>query len=306
MRLGVAGWPVAQSRSPAMQNAALAAAGLTGWRYQLLPIPPCAFDETVAALPERGFKGINVTIPHKERALELALAGGGEVSARAAAIGAANTLVFDPSGAIRADNTDAPALIGALGRPAAGLTAVVLGAGGSARAAVWALLDAGAAQVSVWNRTPERARALCEALGGGTVVADPPPADLLVNCTSIGLHAGAGAAGAGAAGTGAAGAGAAGAGAAGAGGAGAAERDVAELAALPVGASELQYGIVVDLVYREGGTALLRRAREQGLETVGGLELLIGQGALSFEQFTGVPSNTAAMRSALGLQSMAR
>ena len=145
--------------------------------------------------------------------------------------------------------------------------------------------------MSVWNRTPERARALCEALGGGTVVADPPPADLLVNCTSIGLHAGAGAAGAGAAG---------------AGGAGAAERDVAELAALPVGASELQYGIVVDLVYREGGTALLRRAREQGLETVGGLELLIGQGALSFEQFTGVPSNTAAMRSALGLQSMAR
>ena len=66
-RLGVVGWPVAHSRSPAMQNAALEAVGLAGWRYQLLPIPPELFDETVAALPAAGFRGVNVTIPHKQR-----------------------------------------------------------------------------------------------------------------------------------------------------------------------------------------------------------------------------------------------
>src|SRR6185437_2937145 len=106
-RLGVLGWPVAHSRSPAIQNAALAAAGLHEWRYQLLPVPPGLFDETVTALSGAGFAGANVTIPHKQAALALA----GEVSPRARAIGAANTLTFGPGGQIAADNTDAPALI---------------------------------------------------------------------------------------------------------------------------------------------------------------------------------------------------
>ncbi len=181
-RLGVVGWPVAHSRSPAMHNAALEAVGLGGWRYQHLPIPPELFDEAVSALPGAGFRGVNVTIPHKRAALALAT----DPTPRALAIGAANTLVFEDGGRIHADNTDAPGLIDGLPFRPAGRTALVLGAGGSARAALWALLDAGAREVRVWNRTPARARDLCAELGG-TPVERAEPADLLVNCTSVGL-----------------------------------------------------------------------------------------------------------------------
>ena len=83
-RLGVLGWPVAHSRSPAIQNAALAAVGLAGWRYQLLPVPPELFDETVRALPAAGFRGANVTIPHKQAALALADAASERARARSA------------------------------------------------------------------------------------------------------------------------------------------------------------------------------------------------------------------------------
>src|SRR5262249_43812717 len=152
-RLGVLGWPVGHSRSPVIQNAALRAAGLTGWRYQLLPAPGDVFDELVAALPDAGFRGANATIPHKTAALALAT----DPTARARAIGAANTLVFEADGAVVADNTDAPAVSASLPIRLTGSTALVLGAGGSARAAVWALQEAGAAEVRVWNRTPERA-----------------------------------------------------------------------------------------------------------------------------------------------------
>ena len=105
-RLGVLGWPVAHSRSPAMQNAALRALGLDDWHYQRLPVPTELFDETVRALPAAGFVGANVTVPHKEAALALAT----EATEAARAIGAANTLTFDGA-AIHADNTDAPGLM---------------------------------------------------------------------------------------------------------------------------------------------------------------------------------------------------
>jgi len=110
-RLGVLGWPVAHSRSPAMQRAALEAAGLDGWTYQLLPVPPELFDETVRALPAAGFLGANVTIPHKEAALALA----DSATPLARTIGAANTLTFTVDG-IEADNTDAPGLLAAMPR----------------------------------------------------------------------------------------------------------------------------------------------------------------------------------------------
>ena len=170
-RLGVCGWPVAHSRSPAMHEAALAAVGLEGWSYQQLPLPPELFAETVRALPAAGFRGVNVTIPHKQAALALA----DTASDAAREIGAANTLTFERDGAINADNTDAPGLIAALGErwDPAGRRVLVLGAGGAARAAVWALLQAGAADVAVWNRTAERARALAGELGG-RAVEEPP------------------------------------------------------------------------------------------------------------------------------------
>ncbi len=259
-RLGVLGWPVRHSRSPAIQNAALRAAGLTGWRYQLLPVAPELFAEVLKALPAAGFRGANVTIPHKHEALALST----DPTPRARAIGAANTLTFE-RGRIAADNTDAPALIAALPLDIAGGSALVLGAGGAARAAVWALRDAGAVSVRVWNRTPGRARALCEQLRA-TPVDDAGPADVLVNCTSVGLDG--------------------------------SER----LDGLPLSADDLQtFGCIVDFVYAGGGTALIRAARRLGVPTVDGLELLVGQGALSFEQFTGRPAPVEAMRVAAGL-----
>lgn len=262
-RLGVLGWPVAHSLSPAIHNAALQAAGLDGWRYQLLPVPPELLTETVRGLPAAGFAGANVTIPHKEAALAVAT----RPSDRARAIGAANTLVF-AGGEIAADNTDAPALIAALPHDPAGADALVLGAGGSARAAIWALRDAGAARVRVWNRTAERAATLARELGAEPVrradLAGAAP-DLLVNCTAVGL------------------------------------RGELSLAGLPVQASDVaRAGCVVDLVYRSEGTALVSVARAAGVPAVDGLTILIGQGALSFRQFTGREPSLDAMRAAVG------
>jgi shikimate dehydrogenase len=259
-RLGVLGWPVGHSLAPAMQNAALQAVGLRDWRYQLLPVPPELFDETVKALEPAGFRGANVTIPHKEKALRLA----DKPTARAAAIGAANTLVFASDGEIHADNTDAPALIEALPIDIRGRTAFVLGAGGTARAAVWALLDAGAREVRVWNRTPERARKLAADLGA-TPVDMAEPADLLVNCTSIGLDA-----------------------------------PGADLKQLPLAADEVSgYGLLVEYVYGKTETSLIQAARARSIPVVDGLELLVRQGALSFAQFTGRQAPAEVMRAAV-------
>ena len=261
--LGVAGWPVAHSRSPAMHEAALAAVGLEGWSYQLLPLPPELFAETVRALPAAGFRGVNVTIPHKQAALALA----DTASGAAREIGAANMLTFERDGAINADNTDAPGLIAALGErwDPAGRRVLVLGAGGAARAAVWALLQAGAADVAVWNRTPERARALAGELGG-RAVEEPAPAEIVVNCTSVGL----------------------------------ADRD-ATFKALPLQADSLGAGsCVVDMVYRDGGTRLLEAARTRGADVIDGLEILVAQGAASFERWTGRTAPREAMRAAVG------
>lgn len=258
-RLGVLGWPVAHSRSPAMHNAALAAAGFTDWVYQLLPVPPALFAETVRALPAAGFAGANATIPHKEAALALA----GEATDRARAIGAANTLTFGPDGTIHADNTDALGLIAALPEPPAGARALVLGAGGSARAVIWALRDAGAADVMVWNRTPERAERLAAELGGRPVTG-APDADLLVNCTAAGL-----------------------------------DEQADPFKHLPLTADDVgRYPLLVDLVYGSRDTALIAAARQHGARVVDGLEVLVRQGALSFARWTGVHPSLPAMRGA--------
>jgi len=243
-----------------MHEAAYRAAGLAGWRYQRLPVPPELFAETVRALPGAGFVGVNVTIPHKEAALGLA----DEATPAASEIGAANTLTFDGAG-IRADNTDAPGLLAALPAAPAGSRALVLGAGGSARAAVWALRGAGA-EVLVWNRTPDRARALCEQLDARAVTA-VEPADVLVNCTAAGLVP-----------------------------------DEDPWRELPLDAANVgAYPCVVDLVYRPGGreTALVAAARAAGVVVVDGLEILVRQGALSFERWTGRPAPVEAMRAAV-------
>ena len=268
VRLGVLGWPVAHSRSPAIQNAALAELGLKDWHYQRLPVPPELFEETVRALGGSGYHGANVTIPHKEAALRVATSA----SEAAREIGAANTLTFSEEGRIAAENTDAPGLLDALGVPVEGMSAVVLGAGGSARAAVWALLRAGAREVSVWNRTAERARLLAEDLGARQID-KPQAAELLVNCTSVGLSI---------------------------------TRDVSSETPEEAGTVERsatedcalnqlgltldllgEYSHVADLVYRSGTTPLLAAAERLGARTVDGLEILVAQGARSLALWTG-------------------
>jgi shikimate dehydrogenase len=294
-RLGVLGWPVAHSRSPAMHNAALAELGMEGWRYQRLPVPPQLFAETVPALAGAGFLGANVTIPHKEAALALAHSS----SDAAREIGAANTLTFSGDGSIAAENTDAPGFIAALGGPPKGMRALVLGAGGSARAAVWALREAGASEVSVWNRTPERAQELASELGVRAVAA-PGDADLLVNCTSVGL-------------SGPAAEEPASSPLSVAGGAGGASGGEHEPAAVERSASEDRalnqlglafdqvgnYSYVADFVYRSGSTPLLAAARAHGARTLDGLEILLAQGALSFELWTGRRAPLEVMRRAV-------
>jgi len=255
---GVLGWPVAHSRSPAMHNAAFRALGLD-WRYVKLPVSPELFAETVRALPGSGYGGVNVTIPHKQAALRLA----DVASPAAAAIGAANTLSFD-TGSITADNTDAPGFLAALGRSPRGERALVLGAGGSGRAMAWALRDAGAAEVMVWNRTPGRAARLAAELGVSHVER-PSAADLVVNATSVGL------------------------------GSRWSEDDA--LAALGLDGREAP-ATLVDLVYAERETALCRWAREASAQVVDGLEVLVRQGALSFERWTGRPAPLEVMRAA--------
>jgi shikimate dehydrogenase len=298
-RLGVLGWPVAHSRSPAMHTAALRAVGLADWSYQRLPVPPELFAQTTRALGAAGFVGANVTIPHKQAAL--ALADRASVAARE--IGAANTLSFAADGTIAAENTDAPGLIAAMERSPRGLSALVLGAGGSARAVVWALRDGGAREVSVWNRTPSRAVALASALDV-RAVARPEAADILVNCTSVGLDtAASGSSAAAASGSSAAAAPgsrtpeeAAGAGPATDGHQGLAALNQLGLTLDLVG----RYSYVIDLVYREGATPLLLAARAREVAVLDGLEVLVAQGAFSFELWTGRAAPLEVMRAAAG------
>jgi len=270
-----------------MHEAAIKAMGLEGWSYQRLPVPPELFAETVRALPGSGFAGANVTIPHKEAALALATEHEEEVEA----IGAANTLTFAGEDIVAA-NTDAAALLAVA--PEDPGRALVLGAGGSARAAVWALRRRGA-EVLVWGRTHARAAALAAELGATAVgegeepeateageanEGDEPGAseaggvgdagrwggvDVIVNCTPIGLTAG-----------------------------------DDPFCSLPLGRADLERArMVVDLAYAAEETMLVAAARSAGVPSVvDGLEILARQGALSLERWTGRPAPLDVMRAA--------
>jgi shikimate dehydrogenase len=260
-RLGVIGWPVSHSRSPQMHRAAFAELGLEGWSYQRLPVPPELFAELLAALPAAGFVGANVTLPHKQAALAAADAA----TRTAREIGAANTLSFRHDGSLEADNTDAPGLLAAIGEPVAGRSAVVLGAGGTARAAAWALREAGAG-VAVWNRSADRARALASELSVEQIER-PRAAELLVNATTVGMD----------------------------------ERHTIDevLSRLALDSDVLaRSGTVVDFAYTRSATALLIKARQLGRQTVDGLDILVAQGGLSFERWTGVAAPLGTMRRA--------
>jgi shikimate dehydrogenase len=239
-----------------MMNAAFAELGLD-WSYVKLPVPPERFAETVRALPGSGYRGANVTIPHKAAAHAVA----DRLGEAARATGAANTLVFEDDGIV-ADNTDAGGLLDALGEPVPA-TALVLGAGGAGRAAVWALRRAGA-DVAVWNRTAERAEAVAAELGARHV-RRPEGAELVVNATSVGMAG--------------------------------AEEDAAGALGL---ARVEPPAVLVDLVYGREPTQLCRWAAERGARVVGGLDVLVRQGARSLELWTGRTAPLAVMRRAAG------
>ena len=260
-RAAVLGKPVAHSRSPAIHQAGYAAAGLAGWSYTAIECAEAELPGLVAGLgPE--WAGLSLTMPLKEVALAVA----DRVAPLAATLGAANTLVREDGG-WRAENTDAPGIAAALGPVPAGARLVVLGAGGTARAALGAAAELGA-QVAVVARRPE-ALAELEPVAGGLGVAvtgHPWPdaarvlagADVVVSTVP----------------------------------AGAADPLATEVAWRPG-------TVLLDALYHPWPTPLAAAAAGAGVRVVSGLELLLAQAVGQFEMFTGVPAPVDAMRRAL-------
>jgi shikimate dehydrogenase len=257
---GIMGWPVAHSRSPALHGFWLEEKGIDG-AYLPLPVRPDQVEQALRALPVLGFRGCNLTIPHKEAALAIA----DRIEPLARRIGAANTIVVLSDGSLEARNTDAYGFCESLREavpdwdPGAG-PAVVLGAGGAARAVVTALVDAGAVAIRIVNRTPQRAASIRRDLATRATAISvhswdeidrvQRAAGLLVNTTSLGM---------------------------------AGEPPlVIDLAALPRSAP------VVDIVYVPLETRLLAQARQRGHRVADGLGMLLHQGRPGFEAWFGV------------------
>ncbi|MEO3471111.1 shikimate dehydrogenase [Roseomonas sp. CAU 1739] len=249
---GVLGWPVSHSRSPRLHGYWLETLGVDG-AYLPLPVHPGGFADAVRALAALGFRGANVTIPHKQAAFEVC----DVVDATARRAGAVNTLVFR-DGRIEGSNTDGFGFLETVRDQAPGWQpadgpAVLLGAGGAARAIAAALLDAGCPLVTLVNRSRGRAEALAQDLGGPIAVADAPPmadAALLVNTTSLGMQG---------------------------------HPPLAiDLAPLPAEA------VVADIVYVPLETPLLAAARARGLRAVDGLGMLLHQARPGFEAWFGL------------------
>jgi len=274
----VFGDPVEHSLSPVMQNAALQAAGIDGlyipWRVRA-PGLSAALDSLRWM---ENFGGANVTLPHKEQAASLV----DELSPEAASVGAVNTIV-SRDGRLLGANTDGQGFLRSLqeegGFVPRGRRAAILGAGGAARAVAWSLVEAGIAELLILNRTRERAELLADlvsqrmgVLALGLGLGDPrAPGQLarcalLVNATPVGLH----------------------------------PSDPS-----PIEPELLRPWLLVhDLIYRPRETALLREAKGRGCRVLGGLGMLLYQGALAFELWTGRKPPEQAMRTAL-LQALA-
>ena len=266
---GVMGWPIAHSRSPKIHNYWLAQHGLAGV-YAPLAVEPGRLETALRALPALGFAGCNLTIPHKEAALPFL----DIVEDNARRIGAVNCVVVGPRGELIGRNYDGFGFVAALREAAPDWRAgdapcVVIGAGGASRAILSGLIEAGARDIRLFNRSPERATALAE-LFGVQVVALPwaqrndalADAGLVVNATSQGMV-------------------------------GQAPLDLS-LAALPKSA------LVCDIVYAPLETPLLAEARRIGATPVDGLGMLLHQARPAFRDWTGImPEVTPQLRAAI-------
>jgi shikimate dehydrogenase len=266
---GVIGWPVAHSLSPRLHGHWLRRYAIDG-AYVPLAVLPEHLEQALRALPILGFAGANLTIPHKEAAALVV----DRRSSAAGRIGAVNTVVVESDGTLTGDNTDGYGFIASLiesevGWRAEAGPAVLLGAGGAARAVAVALLGAGVPEVRLLNRTPDRARALAEALGGPIKVvpwqergAALDGAALLVNTTSLGMTN--------------------------------QPPLVLALDALP------RTAVVTDIVYTPLITALLAVARSRGNPVVDGLGMLLHQARPGFRAWFGVdPAVDAELRAAV-------
>jgi len=270
--VGLLGWPVEHSLSPAMHNAAFEALGLN-WRYIPLPSPPGQIEAAVRGLTALGFQGVNVTVPYKQAVMPHVSA----IVGAAEAIGAVNTIVVQDERLI-GYNTDSDGFIAALHEAEfqpAGKRSLILGAGGAARAVVYALAQANCTVV-ICNRTVQRAAKLAHDMERIKVQAPvtwvPIPAglanlnlddfDLLVNATPVGMwpHV----------------------------------DDLPWPDDLPIPS----HWTVFDLVYNPLETKLLRQAREAGARAFGGLGMLVRQGMLAFEMWTGERPPVKVMRDA--------
>lgn len=257
-RVGVMGWPVAHSISPAMHNSAFHALGMTDWKYELLPIPPDIVRQSLRTLRDEGdYTGVNVTVPHKQAVMPYV-----RPDEIARALGAANTIDFREN---RATNTDVEGFIEDLKAhdvAFAGEKVLVLGAGGAARAAVYGLTIAGAS-VTVSNRTFERAQVMLADLtisaGIRTANFKPLPEAaleddfaLIVNCTPVGMWP--------------------------------------KVDACPWPDDvPFPHGVTVyDMIYRPQRTRLMEKAKLHGGRAIHGLGMLVRQGAAAFRVWTGV------------------
>jgi shikimate dehydrogenase len=269
--VGIIGWPVKHSISPAMHNAAFAALGLD-WAYVPLPAYPDHLGEAVRGLRALGFAGANVTVPHKQAVLTYL----DDTSHAAQVIGAVNTIAVR-DGLLYGDNTDAAGFVASLrdaGFDPAGTYCALLGAGGAARAVAHALAEAGALQVSIYNRSFSRARNLCQDMAKfhpdvrfepaslSDLLAIGDDVDLLVNATSLGMW------------------------------------PDTEVSPWPRELPIPGQLTVCDLVYNPQETFFLTQARAVGAETVDGLGTLVHQGAAAFELWTGRLAPLETMRAA--------
>jgi len=280
--VGLIGWPVEHSLSSTMHNAAFDALGLN-WRYVPLPVEPGQVEAAVRGLVALGFRGANVTVPHKQAVMPALHS----ISPDARALGAVNTLVIgrdaDGTPVICGYNTDDKGFVGALRQggfePEDGGNGVVVGAGGAARAVVFGLLWSGTGEIVVLNRTLGRAQALVSDLDGDspfpcreggrgvrlralpltpeTLVESARAADLLVNATTVGMW------------------------------------PHVEGSVWPDGVPIPSHLTVFDLVYNPLETRFLRQARQSGARAIDGLGMLVRQGALAFDMWIPVNAGLA-------------
>ena len=262
----VIGDPVRHSRSPAIHNAAFAAAGID-WVFAAFEIPAGKGAEALEAMRVLGLAGMSVTMPLKA---EVAVAAD-TVDAEVEILAAANCIVPLGDGRLHASNTDAAGFVAGLwadtGLSPEGMTAVLLGGGGAARAVAWGLAEAGAADVAVINRTDAKAEAAASIANAASrsdhtgrvgAMDDIATADLVVNATSVGMGAD---------------------------------------ASMPCDPTLLRPGqVAVDLVYEPIETAWLAALRQQGVEAHNGMSMLVYQAAAAFELWTGIQAPVEAMR----------